>query len=81
MRRFERLGELNDLNESILMCQEVVQLTPHGHPNKPSRLSNLGHALLTRFTRLEELSDLNESVLKKYASKLKIGTIGEKAKL
>jgi hypothetical protein len=32
--RFESLGSLNDLNESILRKEDAVQLTPDGHPHK-----------------------------------------------
>jgi tetratricopeptide (TPR) repeat protein len=60
--RFERLGELSDLEEAILRQRDAVDLTPHGHPDKPSRLNNLGNSFLTRFERLGELSDLEEAI-------------------
>ncbi|KAJ7867030.1 CHAT domain-containing protein [Mycena leptocephala] len=62
-RRFERLGDLSDINKSVLMKEDAVQLTPDGHPDKPSRLNNLGNSLLGRFERLGDLSDINKSVL------------------
>ncbi|KAF7363171.1 hypothetical protein MVEN_00669600 [Mycena venus] len=61
--RFQRLGDLNDLTKSIMMFEATVQLTPDGHPNKPSRLNNLGTSLCLRFERLGDLSDNNKSVL------------------
>jgi tetratricopeptide (TPR) repeat protein len=64
-RRFERLGDLGDINKSVLMFQDAVQLTPDGHPDKPSRLSNLGSLLYHRFGQLGGLSDINKSVLMK----------------
>jgi hypothetical protein len=61
--RFERLGDLSDINKSVLMKEDAVQLTPDGHPDKPSRLNNLGNSLAHRFERLGDLSDINKSVL------------------
>ncbi|KAJ7084120.1 CHAT domain-containing protein [Mycena epipterygia] len=60
--RFEQLGDLSDLNKSIMMNKEAVQLTPDGHPDKPAMLNNLGSSLLGRFERLGDLSDLNKSI-------------------
>ncbi|KAJ7849501.1 CHAT domain-containing protein [Mycena olivaceomarginata] len=61
--RFEQLGDLNDLNMSIMMTEDAVLLTPDGHPDKPRNLSNLGNSLLGRFERLGDLSDLNKSIM------------------
>ena len=41
-----------------------MRLTPDGHPDKASRLSNLGSALSHHFEQLGDFSDINESVLK-----------------
>ncbi|KAJ7467583.1 TPR-like protein [Mycena latifolia] len=62
--RFERLGKLTDLNESVSKLEAAVSLTPEGHPAKPSLLSNLGNSLWSRFKQLGDLTDLNESVSK-----------------
>ncbi|KAJ7856782.1 CHAT domain-containing protein [Mycena leptocephala] len=62
-RRFERLGDLSDINKSVLMSEDAVQLTPDGHPDKASLLNNLGTSLLGRFEWLGDLSDINKSVL------------------
>ena len=61
--RFERLGELSDLEGAILKCGAAVDLTPHahGHPNKPARLNNLGDSFV-RFQRLGEPSDLEDPI-------------------
>ncbi|KAF8135902.1 CHAT domain-containing protein [Mycena galopus ATCC 62051] len=45
------------------MFEDAVQLTPDGHPDKPSMLNNLGNSLSRRFKRLGDLSDINKSVL------------------
>ncbi|KIJ48883.1 hypothetical protein M422DRAFT_161997 [Sphaerobolus stellatus SS14] len=64
LRRFWQLGDMTDLNQSVLKLQEAVQLTPDEHPDKPSRLNSLGNSLLTRFEHLGDMTDLNQSVLK-----------------
>jgi hypothetical protein len=56
------LGDLSDMNKSISLKEEAVRLTADGHPDKPSRLNNLGISLLRRFERLGDLSDMNKSV-------------------
>ena len=52
--RFERLGRLSDLEDTISRQRAAVDLTPHGHPDKPSLLNNLGNSFLTdrKSTRL-----------------------------
>ncbi|KAJ6585889.1 CHAT domain-containing protein [Mycena capillaripes] len=60
--RFELLGDLRDINQSVLMCQEAVQCTPDDHSFKHYRGVNLGRSLLRRFKRLGDLGDLNEGV-------------------
>ena len=44
LTRFKRLGDLGDMNKSVLMKEHAVQLTPDGHPDKPSWLNNLGNS-------------------------------------
>jgi hypothetical protein len=39
-----------------------VQLTPNGHPDKPSWLNNLGGSLLVRYEDLEDISDVENSI-------------------
>ncbi|KAG6369268.1 hypothetical protein JVT61DRAFT_15513 [Boletus reticuloceps] len=59
--RFQRLGELGDLELAISTLSNVIGLTPHGHPDQAGRLNNLGGCFLTRFERLGELSDLEDA--------------------
>ena len=61
--RFERLGELSDLEDGILKFLDATALTDDGHPNKPARLCNLGNSQLTRFQRLGELADINNAII------------------
>ena len=46
--RFERLGELSDLEDAISMPRDAVDLTPRGRTDGPARLNNLGNSV-TRF--------------------------------
>ncbi|KAF8121598.1 hypothetical protein EV363DRAFT_1457371 [Boletus edulis] len=39
-----------------------VNRTPHGHPDNPNRVNNLGSCFLTRFKRIGELSDLEHAI-------------------
>jgi hypothetical protein len=76
--RFERLGDLSDINKSILMYEDTVRLTPDGHPSKPSWLNNLGNSLFRRSERLGDLSDINKSVLM-YEDAVRLTPDGEKS--
>ena len=46
---FEQLGDLADINMSILVFENAEQLTSDGHPDKPSFLNNLDAAVLSCF--------------------------------
>ncbi|KAG8857703.1 hypothetical protein FRB91_011018 [Serendipita sp. 411] len=60
--RFERLGNLDDVNNSVARHQEAVSLTSDDHPGKPSRLSDLGNSLLARFECLGNLDDIENAI-------------------
>ena len=60
--RFEHLGQLNDLEDAISRYREAVDLTPDGHPDKPSRLDNLGNSFISRFEQLGQLNDLEDAI-------------------
>jgi len=60
--RFQRLGDIADLDEVITVKQQAVRLTPDGHPDKPGRLNDLGNAFQSRFERLGILADLDEAI-------------------
>ncbi|KAJ7930384.1 CHAT domain-containing protein [Mycena leptocephala] len=62
-RRFEQLGDLSDINKSVLMFEDAVQLTPNGHPDKPGRLMNLGNSLSFRFEQLGDPQDSQQLLL------------------
>ncbi|KAF8425428.1 hypothetical protein L210DRAFT_3220342 [Boletus edulis BED1] len=50
----------NPLEDAISTLRDAIVLTPHGHPHKPSSLSNLGNSFIIRFEHLRELIDLEE---------------------
>ncbi|KAJ7448639.1 TPR-like protein [Mycena galericulata] len=63
-RRFERLGSLLDINQSVVLLKAAVDHTLQGEPHEPAWLNDLGNSLLSRFERLGDLDDLNQSVLR-----------------
>jgi hypothetical protein len=63
LRRFEQLGDLSDIIKSVSMLEDAIELTPDGHPDKPTLLNNLGNSLLGRFEFLGDFDDINTSVL------------------
>jgi tetratricopeptide (TPR) repeat protein len=68
VRRFERLGNMDDIQAAITRQQEVVDLTPDDHPNKPMYLNNLGASFLARFRRLGNLDDIDAAIAQHQAS-------------
>ena len=60
--RFERMGELMDLDEAIRVGDAAVAATPDNSPRRAGRLSNLGIALRARFERTAQMKDLDEAV-------------------
>jgi hypothetical protein len=62
-RRFEQLGNLPDINESIERLQAAVNLISNDHLNKPGYLSNLGNSFVRRFERLGKVDDLDNAIL------------------
>ncbi|CCM00043.1 uncharacterized protein FIBRA_02069 [Fibroporia radiculosa] len=62
LNRFERRGNLANIDRAISVEEDAVRLTPHDHPDKPRYLSSLGTALLTRFERLGNLADIDRAI-------------------
>ncbi|KAG8985114.1 hypothetical protein FRB94_004028, partial [Tulasnella sp. JGI-2019a] len=63
LTRFDRTGDMADLEESIRHQQAALSLWPMDHPIRPSSLRNLGKALKTRFDLRGDTTDLDESIL------------------
>ena len=53
---------LFQLERAISTLRDAVDLTPHGHPQKPARLNNLGNSFVIRFKPLGELSNLEQAI-------------------
>ena len=60
--RFERLGDVADLQQAIRVLEELVRSTPVWDDRYLAGLAILGAALLHRFNRLGELSDLGDAI-------------------
>ena len=61
--RYERTGELADLEASISAFQQAVQTTPPDLPDWPGQLTNLGNGLGLRYGRTGELADLEAACI------------------
>jgi tetratricopeptide (TPR) repeat protein len=64
LTRFQRLGDLADIEDCIANVQKAVQSTDDNHDdaNKAEYLDNLGFSQRLRFDRLGELTDINRSI-------------------
>ncbi|KIJ65879.1 hypothetical protein HYDPIDRAFT_109946, partial [Hydnomerulius pinastri MD-312] len=61
-RRYEKHGELSDLEYSLEINKQALQLLPGRHPDRVSRLRTLGAALWRLFEIRGDLSDLEKSI-------------------
>ncbi|OJJ69545.1 hypothetical protein ASPBRDRAFT_130524 [Aspergillus brasiliensis CBS 101740] len=61
-KRFQRLGDMNDLNRAIGLNRQAIEETPADHPKRSSFLNNLGIWLGLRFQRTGQMTDINEAV-------------------
>ncbi|KIM74180.1 hypothetical protein PILCRDRAFT_80299 [Piloderma croceum F 1598] len=60
--RFERSGDLIDVDKAISAHEQAVHLTLDGHANKPNCLNNLGSSLLCRFEHSGDLIDIDKAI-------------------
>ncbi|KAL2136726.1 hypothetical protein VTI74DRAFT_1767 [Chaetomium olivicolor] len=60
--RYERTGEMADLEEAIGIAKQAVELTPHDYPDRAGRLNSLGNKLQSRYERTGEMADLEEAI-------------------
>ncbi|TFK44021.1 CHAT domain-containing protein, partial [Crucibulum laeve] len=60
--RFERTGNLDDLNEAIRVKQNALLLIPEDYDNRPGMLNNLANSLQSRYHRSGDINDLNEAI-------------------
>jgi hypothetical protein len=60
--QFEKIGQLADLEESIVFHQQALELRPGSHPGRFRSLDNLTNVLRTQFEQTGQLADLEESI-------------------
>jgi tetratricopeptide (TPR) repeat protein len=63
MSRFERLGNLADLDNAIAHNQAALHLIPDGNPYKSGLCNNLGLCLQGRFQRLGNIADIDDAII------------------
>ncbi|KAF8534365.1 CHAT domain-containing protein [Trichophaea hybrida] len=61
--RYDRIGNLEDLQKAITFLELAVAATPLDHPNRAGRLNNLGNMLRSRFERTGDFDDLQQAIL------------------
>jgi hypothetical protein len=64
MRRFERFGELKDVDNAIKHQLEATEIVPDDSPYLSTCLSNLGTSFMRRFERFSEskLEDVDNAI-------------------
>ena len=60
--RFQQLGGIEYLEESITYYRQRFNLCPTGDPNRPASLNYLATAVFTRFEQLGRIEDLEEAI-------------------
>lgn len=60
--RFERAGEIKDLDRAIESMEKAVVSTPVDHVNHTTYLNNLGTTLLSRFDTMGSMEDLDHAI-------------------
>ncbi|KAM3068053.1 hypothetical protein ACMFMG_011101 [Clarireedia jacksonii] len=64
LNRFERTGDISDLNMAVARSEEAVAAIPHDYPDRAVTLSNLATSLSRRFERTGDISDLNIAIVR-----------------
>ena len=62
LSRFERSGQLVDIEQAISAHKEAVRLTPDGHAIKVQHLSNLGNSFRQRYRSFNNHHDFDDAV-------------------
>jgi len=63
LTRFQRLGRMADLEQSIIYLRGALELRPPGHRDRSASPNNLAGALSTRFGQLGQIADLEQSIV------------------
>ncbi|KAG1729051.1 hypothetical protein EDD22DRAFT_974044 [Suillus occidentalis] len=60
--RFDHRGNVEDLDQAIVLAREALALRPVGHTDRSSSLNNLAVRLSTRFHRRGNAEDLDQAI-------------------
>lgn len=60
--RYDRIGNLDDLEAAIGHAHDAVAATPRGHPDRAARLNNLSNRLSSRYDLTSSLDDLEAAI-------------------
>ncbi|CUS11109.1 unnamed protein product, partial [Tuber aestivum] len=60
--RFERTGDLGNLQKAIEHAEEALAATPQNHPLRAATHNNLGCFFSSRFERIGDLGDLKKAI-------------------
>ncbi|KAJ7875091.1 CHAT domain-containing protein [Mycena leptocephala] len=64
IEHFDRMGNVEYIENAISTLRDVLLLTPQSHPNRPEALVALEKAISARFKRTGIPSDIDETVLR-----------------
>ena len=59
---FEQRGQQSDLDNSVLLLRQVIELCPPPHPNRSSFLHTFANALQSRFWQGNQQNNLDKSI-------------------
>jgi tetratricopeptide (TPR) repeat protein len=74
MDRYEKLGDLTDLDAAFESAKKATSLTPKGHPNLPAHLHGLAYCYTEKYLRYRNTDDL-DGALSSYRECLKPPTL------
>jgi tetratricopeptide (TPR) repeat protein len=60
--RYERTGELADLEKAIRIARQAIDSTPGDHPDRAGSLNHLGIFLGEWYERTGDMADLEEAI-------------------
>jgi len=60
--RYERTGDMADLEAAIRAVQQAINSTPEDHPDRAGKLNNLGNKLESRYKRTGGIADLEAAI-------------------
>ncbi|KAI9567924.1 CHAT domain-containing protein [Boletus coccyginus] len=63
LTRHEQLGQMEDLDEAIVLVREALDLCPQGHPDRSKALSCLAVFLSIRYEQIVGMEGLDEAIV------------------